>query len=136
MEQNEKPEYKATVPTFKPLDVDPKTGAALPTADQLEPEVSIAPVLGAPEGMSELGAEAGNVDKPCHMKKGGEVKKPVATEEPLTFRGLEFCDQCGAALAPGEQLAGFCRKCQVRERLRATTSRRVPRVPRSKHDLS
>jgi hypothetical protein len=113
-----------TEPKFKPLRTD-KSGRALdPTADQLGPEINIAPVPGAPGGMSDLGRET-QMDK----------QVPVE-EEPLIFRGLGRCDQCGEELPAGDQLAGFCRKCQVRERLRATTSRRVPRVPRSKPDLS
>lgn len=30
----------------------------------------------------------------------------------LTFRGLEWCDGCGARLAPGDRLAGICPACQ------------------------
>lgn len=112
-----------TEPKFKPLCTEESGHALDPTADQLGPKIHIAPVPGAPEGMSDLGKET-QMDK----------QVPVE-EEPLIVRALDRCDQCGEELPAGDRLAGVCRKCQVRERLRAITSRRVPRVPRSKHDL-
>ncbi len=32
--------------------------------------------------------------------------------EPI-YRGLAFCDLCGAPLVPREQLAGLCARCKV-----------------------
>jgi hypothetical protein len=36
-----------------------------------------------------------------------------APESPVpVYRGLDRCDLCGGALAPGEQLAGICAACR------------------------
>jgi hypothetical protein len=39
----------------------------------------------------------------------GPVTAPALAT--LTFRGLEFCDQCGTRLDPGDRLAGMCPAC-------------------------
>jgi predicted amidophosphoribosyltransferase len=31
---------------------------------------------------------------------------------PLTFRGLDLCDGCGAPLEPGDRLSGLCPACR------------------------
>lgn len=33
-----------------------------------------------------------------------------STRPGLTYRGIDFCDRCGAPLTPSEALAGVCQK--------------------------
>jgi predicted amidophosphoribosyltransferase len=41
-----------------------------------------------------------------------DIAPNVSTAEPeLTYRGLDYCDGCGAPLAPRERLSGLCRAC-------------------------
>ncbi len=46
---------------------------------------------------------------PCCPKCGAMLTPPP--EAPLTFRGMDRCDGCGAPLAPGYRLAGMCEAC-------------------------
>ena len=42
------------------------------------------------------------------LKATGEPKAEPVT---LTYRGLEWCDGCGARLKPGDQMGGLCPVC-------------------------
>jgi hypothetical protein len=35
----------------------------------------------------------------------------ASEQHDLTFRGLDYCDACGARLGPRERLAGLCSAC-------------------------
>ena len=56
-----------------------------------------------------------------------EAESPV-----LVYRGLDRCDLYGAALAPGEQLAGICAACRwpdPRRRRSGTRKATRPEAP-------
>ena len=61
------------------------------------------------------------------------------TEPKLVYRGLDRCDLYGAALAPGEQLAGICAVCRWpdprrrRSGTRKATRSKPPVVASSEH---
>lgn len=46
------------------------------------------------------------------MKRTREPVTPRETPA-LTFKGLAWCDGCGAKLDPGDRLSGLCPACVV-----------------------
>ena len=50
----------------------------------------------------------------------------IIAKPELTYRGLDFCDGCGAALVPVDRLSGLCPKCRppARGSSRAKSGRR------------